>query len=118
MKRFLLLASLLAFVVAAHAAPPKFNCTTACLFVADTYPSSGPVPTSCKLYSSGALKASATAVAVSGGVQCQIRTTFAVGTYSVTMTAIDGAGQETAQSVPFAFESAVPLAVPANVRIQ
>jgi len=107
---------LVAFAVSAHAA--KYDCTTSCLFVADVYPSTGPVPASCKLYSSGALKASAAAVTVSGGVQCQIRTTFAQGSYSVTMSAVDSAGLETAQSVPFAFDSAATLPPPVNVHIQ
>lgn len=103
----------------AQAANPRYNCTGSCLFVADAYPSTGPVPTSCRLKhaSTQSLIASAPAVAVSGGVQCQVRATFAVGTYTVVMTAVDSAGQESPPSAPFAFDSAVPLPPPANLRI-
>lgn len=116
--KYLLLAALAVAANAAIAANPKFDCTSSCLFVADPYPSTGPVPSVCKLYSSGSLKASAAAVAISGGMQCQIRAQFAQGSYSVTMSAVDSAGQETAQSLPFAFDSAATLQAPVNVHIQ
>lgn len=114
MKRLLLLA-LLSLPTLAHAA--RVNCTASCTFVADAYPSTGPVPTSCKLYAGSVFKAQAPAVAVTGGVQCQVRASFPVGNYSVTMTAIDSTGVETAPSLPFAFDSFVPLPAPANLRI-
>lgn len=106
--------------VIAQAANPRYNCTTSCTFVTDIYLSSGPLPTSCKLYSAGVVKVSAPAVTVSTGKQCQVPATFAVGTYSVTMSAVDSAGVETAQSTPFAFDSSVPvppLTPPVNLRI-
>ncbi len=121
MKWLLLLIGVL-LIPSAYAANPRYNCTTSCLFVADAYPLGGPVPASCKLYSAGALKASSPAVTLpnNGGVQCQVAATFVAGTYSVTMSAVDGAGVETAPSSPFTFDSAIPvapLASPSNVRI-
>lgn len=116
--RLLLAVALLCMLVPyAHAANPRYNCTNSCTFVTDAYPTTGPVPTVCKLYSAGALKASSPAVAVAGGVQCQVTATFALGSYSVTMSGVDASGQESPQSTPFVFDSAVPLPAPTGVRI-
>lgn len=113
----LLLAALATMNAHAQAAGPRINCTVSCLAVADPYPTAGPQPTSCKLYVNGTFRTAAPPVTTSTGAQCQIRTSYPVGNYSITMSAVDSAGQESPQSVPFVFESEVPLPAPANLRI-
>lgn len=120
---FLVLA-LASFTAVAQVTPSpaqRASCTAGCTFITDAYPTTGPVPSTCKLYTLAGtvptFKAQASAVAVTGGVRCQVRTSFPAGLYTVTMTAIDAAGQESPQSVPFAFESVAPLPAPANLRV-
>lgn len=119
-----LLFALLLVSSLAQGASPRYNCTNYCTFDTDIWPTGGPQPVTCKFYSATSatgpflLKATFTPTSVAGGVSCKTNATFVVGLWWVTMLAVDSTGAETAQSAPpFAFESALPLAVPANVRI-
>jgi hypothetical protein len=116
----LLFCSVLSAQAPAQQAAPKFDCTKACTFVTDPYPASGPQPINCRLYIAGIFKAAAAPFNTGTGLQCKVITTLTAGQYTATMTAVDGANQETAQSLPFAFESAAPPQIPApvNLRIQ
>src|SRR3954466_6466127 len=101
MKPILFL-TLLFLPFSAWAANPRFNCTVTCTATTDPYPATGPQPASCKLYSNGALKSQLAPVLVTAGsYKCEWAVTFPVGTYTLTSTAVDSAGLETAPSNPF-----------------
>ena len=127
--RFLVLVLVLIAAAASAQQPsptgnPKFDCSKTCTFVTDPYPSTGPLPINCRLYINGTFKAAAAPVNVSSpyaGSQCKVTISgLPNGTYNSTMSAVDSANQETAQSLPFVFDSAAPPAIPppVNLRIQ
>jgi hypothetical protein len=116
--KILLVLVLLVAATAVQAANPRLNCTASCTATTDAYPASGPQPASCKLYANNVLKAQVAPIqVVAGSFKCEWVVTFAVGTYTLTSTAVDSAGLETAPSNPFVFDSAVPLLPPANLRV-
>jgi hypothetical protein len=118
MKTILFL-MLLLLPFSAWAANPRINCTVACTATTDPYPASGSAAGLvqallewCAEVAVGSRFWSRPArISANGSV------TFPVGTYTLTSTVVDSAAWRPRPANPFAFDSAVPLLPPANLRV-
>jgi hypothetical protein len=101
------------------------DCSTGCNFATDPYPATGTQPTSCLLVGTGAAPISkpvvdGTAITPpqAAGKTCWWPgVVLAPGSYSLTAIAVDGAGKQSAPSLPLSLTvSAPPVGAPTGLR--